>query len=208
EVADFVYKRTTLNPTVELTPSQFIQQLTVQYSSTDKDFMVGAIESDGTYYVPQWVQWRSISDDSLFRVWFVDTAFRSQFDDYEIEFIAPFDILDDFFLAGATVEQRLSQITSKGIVDKIQERKGEDPETFIRLEVYDYHDPLNTDRIISTDWGIIGYGVAATNIDVIKQELIDYILANSTHTQEEWAEIFPDIFKKTEFILVPFWDSY
>lgn len=208
EVADFVYKRTTLNPTVELTPAQFVQQLTVQYSSTDKDFMVGAIESDGTYYVPQWVQWRSISDDSLFRVWFVDTAFRSQFDDYEIEFIAPFDILDDFFLAGATVEQRLSQITSKDIVDKIQERKGEDPETFIRLEVYDYHDPLNTDRIIPTDWGIIGYGVAATNIDVIKQELIDYILANSTHTQEEWAEIFPDIFKKTEFILVPFWDSY
>lgn len=208
DVLNFVYKQTTTQPTVEITTSVILQLLSNSYGSTCKDFSCGPIESDGTYYVPQWVQWKLISDDSLFRVWFVNNAFLTQFDDYEIEFVAPFDNLDDFFLAGAVIEQRLKQITTKQIVDKLQLKKGDHPETFIQVETYNYHDPLNSDRVIASDWGFLGYGIVASNIDVIKEELINFILENSTHSREEWAEIFPDIFKRTEFVIAPFWDKF
>jgi hypothetical protein len=38
--------------------------------------------------------------------------------------------------------------------------------------------------------------------------LSEWILANSTHTREEWVVIFPDIFSSTEFIITPMWTQY
>ena len=35
-----------------------------------------------------------------------------------------------------------------------------------------------------------------------------YILANSTHTRNEWTQILPDIFKRTEYVLAPHWNQY
>lgn len=208
EVINYVYAKTTANPTVEITVNSLLLDMTTDLGAVGKDFKCGTIESDGTHYVPQWIEYVSLSDDSVIHVWFIDTAFSTQYDEYVIKFSAPFEILDDFFAAGYTVEQRLKLITPELIVESLQDKKGNDPETFIKLELFDYHDPFDPNRIIPTNWGVLGYGAVASNIDVMKEELIDFILSNSTHSREDWTEIFPDIFKRTEFVLVPYWENY
>jgi hypothetical protein len=55
---------------------------------------------------------------------------------------------------------------------------------------------------------VLIYGAAGDNVDSIKDALMAHILANSTHSQAEWTAIFPDIFKRTEFIILPLWDQY
>jgi hypothetical protein len=55
---------------------------------------------------------------------------------------------------------------------------------------------------------VLIYGAAGDNIDAIKDALVAYILANSTQTREQWTVILPDIFKRTEFVLIPRWDLY
>src|SRR5690606_35431358 len=130
-----------------------------------------------------------------FKIWFIDRLFQVQYDDYILEFATPFDDLDLFFSGGANVELLLNSITPNDIVNKIQTTKGSDPETFLRLETYDYHDPHNEDRIVPSHWGVLGYGIAANNIDIIKEALIRYILDNRPHSREEWTEILPELFK-------------
>lgn len=186
---------------------QLLQELTEQFVGISEAFRGGLIVSEAGYYCPDWIEWRYASDRSTFKIWFIDEVFRNQYDEYILEFAGPTTNLDNFFAGGASVQTMLENITPNMIVDSLQTIKGEDPETFIRLETYNYHDPYDDTRIVPSHWGMVGYGIAANNSDVSRQGLIDFILNNSTHSREEWAVILPDLFKRTEFVLVPLWDQ-
>lgn len=187
---------------------QLIHELSGEFITTGKNFTGGLIESKDGYYCPDWIEWRQTDNNSLFKIWFTDNAFRNQYDEYSLEFTPPIKPLDSFFGGGIAVETLLKDLTPFTIVENMQEIKGDHPETFIKLETYDYHDPFDETRIIPTYWGVLGYGIAANNIDIIREELIKYILSNSSKTREDWALILPDLFKRTEFILLPLWDKY
>lgn len=143
--------------------------------------------------------------DTVVRLWFVDSSFQSQYDDYEITIIPPIDILDDFFKPAARVKELVEGRSFNDFVQKIQNAKEEYPETVVKLENYDWVNPLNNENKIPTNWGILIYGLNGDNDDAIKDALEEFILKNSTHTRDEWKEIFPDIFKRTEFIITPMW---
>ncbi len=42
----------------------------------------------------------------------------------------------------------------------------------------------------------------------IKDALQDYILTHSTRTRDQWKAILPDVFRRTEFTILPMWDQY
>lgn len=187
---------------------QLLQELSSEFITQSKNFTGGLIESEDGYYSPDWIEWRDKDYNHLFKIWFTDRSFRNQYDEYELNFTPPLTNLDSFFAGGVAVENLLKDVTPFNIVNNMQVAKGDNPETFIKLETYEYHDPFDQDRVIPTHWGILGYGIAANNIDVIREELIKYILANSNKTREDWALILPDLFKRTEFILLPLWNKY
>ena len=56
-------------------------------------------------------------------------------------------------------------------------------------------------------WPAIVYGETGDNADSIQDALIHYVLANSAHTQAQWETIFPDLFKRNEFLFYPRWDK-
>lgn len=207
-VCSFVFNKIMNTRNAGYLLSQLLQELAQEFVGAGNDFKGGLIESEDGYYCPDWIEWKSVADGSSFKIWFIDRIFQNQYDEYILEFAPPFDNLDTFFAGGVAVEQMLTSVTPNDIVDKIQTIKGVNPETFIRLESYNYHDPFNVTRRVLSHWGVLGYGIAANNIDVIKERLIDFILANSTHTRQEWAEILPDLFKRTEFVIVPLWNQY
>lgn len=185
-----------------------LQELNQEFTGEGSGFVGGLIEFESGYYVPEWIEWRHDASDTTFKIWFIDRVFLNQYDEHILSFAAPFITLDSFFSGGVAVEQMLAAITPNDIVSKIQDIKGTDPETFISLETYDYIDPFNDQRVIPTHWGVLGYGIAANNIDLIKEELIEFILSNSSRSREDWAEILPDLFKRTEFMMIPLWDQY
>lgn len=210
DVAKFIYDQTIVGGG-EVAADELLQDLLVTFETSAEDFNCGQIVNDGRYYMPEWVSWKHKTvegGDNYVRIWFTDAGFRSQYDEFEIVVVPPFDQLDDFFRSSSDVQDLLSQITVSGTVDRLQQAKQNHPETIIRSETYDWVSPLNPAIRFPTNWGLLIYGQAGNNVDSIKDTLVEYILANSTHSRVDWTKVFPDIFKRTEFVLIPRWDRY
>lgn len=208
-IIDWMYQKT-LTTGGTMYPDEILNELITTFATTSEDFKCGEIVSDGHYQIPQWLSWRSkATPDSYIRIWFVNEAFDAQYDEYEIVVVPPIDNVDDFFKSMSEVDALLKARTPSQSMDIIQDAKQGQPETILRAESYTWHNPIATAQTLAgTVWTVLIYGPAGNNIDSIKDALQKHILSHSTHTRDEWVVVFPDIFKRTEFILVPFWDHY
>lgn len=209
-ITRFIYNKT-LETGGPMFTDELLSSLITNYASVADKFACGEIITDGNYYMPEWVSWRSkLPDlgDNLIKIWFVDGSFANQYDEYDIVVVSPLENLDDFFRVGSQVEVLLKAVTLPIMGDRIQTAKLSQPETIVRIDAYEYVDPLNAAHKVLSNWGVLIYGAAGNNIDAIKDALVEYILDNSTHTRKEWTPVLPDIFKRTEFILIPIWDAY
>lgn len=210
-VTKFIYTRVIAGG--EIYADELLVDLIHQFPAATSDYKSGAIINDGTFWCPEWVSWKSTAISSLgtqneIKIWFCDESFKSQYDDYEIVVIPPLVNLNDFFKTSFQVRTAIQLATQADTMNRIQEAKEGYPESIIRADLFDYVDPLNSTNKISTVWNLLIYGQNGNNIDAISDKLVEYILANSTHTRAEWMVIFPDIFKRTEFIMVPSWEQY
>ena len=201
------------------------QAFMAEYDGKITDAVVGPMVQQDTVWLPSSITfyvnhtavgtgWTPEEDADLDRsrvkLWFADSAFSTEYDEHAIEFIAPIasDRLDDFFLLADQVETKVKARTLEELMILIHETKDSKPETKIRTLEFLYHDPQDATWKLATNWTFVIYGIAGDNIDTIKEELANWILANSTHAREEWATIFPDIFTSTEFIITPMWSQY
>lgn len=211
EIANTIYA-STLGGQITIDPTLMLENLLTTYEGRAEDFRSGNIISDGVHALPEWLSWKSDADpayaDNFVKIWFIDQSFQQQYDEYEIIVVPPFDLLNKFFLSGTQVELFLTSVTSSEKMDRLQAAKEGYPETVARINTYTYIDPVNVNHVVPSDWGVLIYGAAGDNVDSIKDALMAYILANSTYLRPDWTNILPDIFKRTEFILLPLWDQY
>lgn len=207
-IINWMYNKT-LNTSGTMYPDQILRELIATFSATSDDFKSGGVVNDGNYQILEWLSWRSKkTPDSYIRIWFSDPSFAAQYDEYEIIIVPPIDRLDDFFGSMPEVDALLKSRGPSEQFDIIQQAKGGQPESVLRAEVYPWHNPLIPTQTLSTPWVSLVYGIAGNNIDSIKDALQKYILSHSTHSRDDWVKVFPDIFKRTEFIMIPFWDRY
>ncbi len=200
------------------------QALMAEYDGKISDAVVGPMETQDTIWLPKNLTFYILPaglgasftteelaalDRSRVKLWFADSAFRVEYDEFDLEFLAPLDAdrLDDFFLSADQVKDKVALRTLEQTHILIEALKNGHPETKIRTLNFQYHDPLDTHWLLDTNWTFVIYGIAGDNIDSMKDLLSKWILANSTHTREEWAVLFPDIFTSTEFILTPLWSQ-
>lgn len=168
----------------------------------------GAVISSNTVWLPQYIQWTALDlpeDDNRITIWLSDAAFRGQYDEYEIAVIPPLANLEDFFLDAASIRAKLAAVTADDLTDRVQAAKLDKPETMVRWQNFKYVDPVNPLNTIDTVWTILNYGPAGDNPDAINDAFVEHALANSTKTRSQWQTIFPDIFKRTEFLVLPGW---
>lgn len=183
--------------------------LLAEFPSSINNLNYGTLVSNGTISLPGFLSWINPQlPSNLLKIWFADNSFKQQYDQFEIIVIPPIANLNDFFLGPNSVKVKVNERTYPEMIDLIQAAKGNDPETAVRVNSYDYNNAAYPDFTFPTLWGTLIYGLAGDNIDAIKDATIAYVLANSTHTREEWTAILPDLFKRTEFLLIPRWDQY
>lgn len=164
--------------------------------------------------LPDYLQWTATDTTSgtvefTTTVWFSDTYFRSQYDEYELLLIAPLPVIDNFYQTNAAVGTALAAVTPKSITTKIDQLAGDDPYTDILVLTTQWQEHSNFGtNTRSVDWYFVSYGVAGSNPDYQNQMIQDY-LSNPTNTQlniSYWQEMFPGVFETSEYYIVPFWN--
>ena len=197
----------------------FRQAALSEFDGRITDLTVAAMLTNGELFLPGSVSfslvveniagdWTAIADlmeSPRIKLWFSDDRFQREYDEFTYEFISPLQPLDLYFQQSAQVTEALGAVTFSDLITRANTAAGPYPYTIFRPERFNYQDPLDPTYKVPTDWGVLVWGAAGDNIDAIKERLIQWILANSTHTREEWAKIFPDIFTATEFIVSPFY---
>lgn len=217
--AAWVYAQTQAIPNPgEIFAQTLLDGLLSAFQTEAQNFTCGNMVTDGTYWVPEWLEWENITDPvygslttgsiCLIRIWFVDASFAAQYDDYTILVVPPIQHLDDFFTTSSNVAALVAAQTYTDTIALVNTARGNNPETMIEAQSFNYIDPNNPDNTIPTNWTILIYGLAGNNIDSIANAIINFILSNSTHSQSDWETILPDIFRRTEFTLVPMYDQF
>lgn len=189
--------------------TRFITQFGSAYSIYSTGTMVKIANNT---YMPSSIEIRdTVNDDLHYHIWYSSDAFEQQFDEYEIKVVPPIDELDVFFQGAVTVQEALDARTQDLTFEQVQAIKEGYPETYLISDMFEWFNPnsLNDPKTRKpTYWNTVTYGIAGNNIDARKEALREFILANSTHTKDEWAVIFPEIFTATEFVMVPMWKNY
>lgn len=197
-----------------LTTQQILTYLTANFGSAASTFQCGPMVDNGTFYMPAWVSWVNTSisaltsGGNLIKIWFADTNFKSEYDDFQIVVIPPTTTLNSFFGTPSSVQAMLAAITPTQSMSLVEAAKAGFPETALKALAFDYINPSNTAQRFTANWYVLIYGAAGNNPDSIKDALIAHALANSTHDQPAWITIIPDLFRRTEFVMVPLWDQY
>ena len=211
-IVSFIYQKAT-PIAVQLFSDILLQNLLTQFASVANNFECGAIINNGSFNMPEWVSW-TITDNAAIgvsnsiKIWFSDTSFQAQFDDFQIVVIPPFSPVDQFYSGTNNIKALLTANTPTVLMENIQTAKNNNPETIIVGTEYNFVDQSVGGVPIPTTWYAVIYGIAGNTIDNIQNAIINYILSNTTNTQASWTTIFPTIFKRTEFIIVPNWDQY
>lgn len=168
---------------------------------------IGDLVTSNGLTFPCSISWSLIgAEANTLKVWYADEHFSVEYPEYKILVVPPIDNLDDFFKPIADIKAALAARTLTRTAELIDEKKNKHPETILRMNEYTLTLANNPEYAPSTVWSTITYGVAGDNLDNIKQAIRDYCLANSSYGTSDWARIFPDIFKTTEFYLIPRWD--
>jgi len=212
KISDFIYNAA-ITAGTELFADVLLNSLLTTFPTIINNVASGNIVSDGNVEIPEWVSWTIINDAAIgteneIKIWFVDSSFQLQYDEYEIVVIPPMEPLNNFFLSTIDVITFLDSQIPTTVMERIQLAKADYPESIIAARQFDFVDPTTPGNLIPTTWYLLIYGAAGDNIDVIKNKLITYILANSTFNQAQWTNIFPTIFKTTEFVIIPSWNRY
>lgn len=168
---------------------------------------VGEMTSGAGMTMCEWVSFTlANAQTNSLKIWFTDASFTREYPNHDIIVVPPIDNLDDFFKPIEDVKKALAARTSSRTLEIIDELKKKHPETSIRGDEFIYSPASNPEYRPSVGIPTIHYGVAGDSNDIVKNAIKSYLLEHSSYSAPQWSAIFPDIFKTTEFIVLPRWD--
>lgn len=208
-VCEYLYSLASTTHQTE-SAAEIFDDLMQQFQGSMTSLEVGTVGTDGNIYMPDSLFWTftGFTDPVVITIWFSNEAFLVQYDECEFKILSPLDNLDDFFLSYDVVKDKLSSRNDAKQMELIRELKQDNPETIITAEIYDFHHYYTNEVICPSSWHVIIYGIAGDDIDKKKEAICNYVLANSTHSRDDWVKVLPELFRRSEFTFIPRWDLY
>lgn len=192
-----------------ITNGDILNHIINAFGNTVQSLEAGPLISSPLVKLPEWISWSAPGlGDNRIKIWLSDTAFVKQYDEYEILVFPPVVNLDDLFRDPSTASIAIDAMTPTKVMENIQTLKNRHPETIIRAETFDFISPMNPNFKKPVTWYVVIYGSAGDNTDIIRNEIITHALNNSSFPSTNWRIVVPDLFRTTEFTILPNWLSY
>lgn len=188
-------------------PNDFRDSIQAQMYASIESLVFGEMNDLGAVALPSWISWTSKTDSkSDFHIWLSDQAFQDQYPNYFINVSAPLKPVVDLLGNWQTNVDKMQQRPLSVILSEAQDDKNQKPETYVRTLEIDYVNRNNVSQKYKVNFVMMIYGVAGDDLDAIKDAIIAYLVKESGRPETDWEPVFPDLFKRTEFILWPRWD--
>lgn len=142
----------------------------------------------------------------LYTLWLSDILFQNDYPHYEINIVTQ---TDNFASIINSPTDMINTLNSFNLVDfnvRIEQNKGTHPTTYTRILNIPYKIP-NTNTFKDCFFAFNIYGKEGDYNDVLKNELLAYLVAGSGLTESQVITLFPDIAKINEFVFVPRWEK-
>lgn len=203
----------TINQSGQRYRDELLNALLADFAADANTFDAGDMVTDGTYWMPEWVSFKMTNppagQDTQLKMWFVDSNFQSHYEDYSYTIVSPLVRVDDFIeKTGGEIKALMAALTWPQLSERINNLAAKLPYSDVHTELFNYIDPQNPANVVPTPWTALVYNPAGLSIDSLKDGFVNWVLANSNYPRDRWVAIFPDLFKRTEFPIIPQWDIY
>lgn len=188
-------------------PNDFRDSIQAQMYASIENLVFGELNSLGAATLPSWVSWTSkTGNKSDFHIWLADAAFQDQYPNYFINVTPPLTPVVDLLGNWQTQVDKMQTRTLSVLLSEAQESKNQKPETYVRTLEVDYVNRNNVSQKYKVNFVLMVYGVAGDDLDSFKDAIIAFLVAQSGRPESDWQPVFPDLFKRTEFVFWPRWD--
>lgn len=178
-----------------------------QFSGLVSSFDISSTMVAGDdYSLPEWVEWTSTTYGIKAKIWLSDNSFREQYSYYTVVPILPLTPVDSFFNFYETVKTTLAARAATWKNTQLEAAQGNYPPSYTRFYTFNMVNLSNKTESYPVEFPVLIYGDRGDNLDAIKDAIVTSIMAATSHTRDEWETLFPDLFKRTEFLFFPRWD--
>lgn len=183
----------------------YIQAINGRFVDFPGTWNVGAlVEYDDGYY-PSYV--RYVTPEWSFQIWFSDTEFQLQYDEYSIDVVFPVEDIDTLVQPYDTVHPLLAKATSTYMLDKVMQVEKTTPSTMNKGRDYTWYDFSDQTKTQPCNFVAVIFGKAGDNVDAIRSAIVDAILKVSVYDRSRWAEVLPELFSPDELMMIPNWNA-
>ncbi len=210
EIGNYIFEQG-LVITAQWRIQDFISTFETRFAGFVSEITCGPLSSDGTRRMPEWIKFRLTiagSPELSVKLWLRNSAFESQYDEYDIVIVPPVDRIDDLLLAAGQVQNLLENRPMDRVMELVEEAKAKKPDTVTVAQTVKWHNPAQLNNFITLNWFAIVYGPKGNTTDLINTAITDYIASHSAESVDEWKIILPDLFRNTHFVIFPRWDKY
>ena len=203
-IANWVVSRGDLKLAPTDLPS-YIDSITGSFIGMTGEFSVGnLVQYNGGWFAS------SVSYESAtykWKLWFSDTHFNVQYDEYHVETVFPINDIDELHSDYFNVQSLLEKSTSTTMLSKIMAIESDAPATINKGEDYTWHSLSDSATKLPISFAVVIYGKAGDNVDVIREAIVRDILAVSRFDRSAWARVLPELFSPNEMVFIPYWNS-
>lgn len=191
-----------------LDPMDFQNSIQATMFGEIQNLTLGALVQGPGVEMPAWFEYTEAKNDkNIVKIWISDPSFSSEYPDFDIAVVPPHDDVNIFAGNWQTAVDKVKEWNNLRLIEAVQEAKNRNPETYLRYYEFDFVNKNNKTQKSPTSWYILVYGEAGDNEDAHKDAIIDKLVKDTGKPSDFWEPIFPDLFKRTEFILYPRWDK-
>lgn len=196
-----------VNTPAPIDPQDFRDAVQAEMFSSIESLEFGELVNNGSTTMPSWMKFTAkVGDKNVYTIWLADEAFSVQYPEFQITVIPPLPDLTKLYGPWQAAVNAMATWTNVKLMEQVQAAKDLHPETYVRYFEFDFVNRTNNTQKKATPWYILVYGEAGNNDDAIKDAIIDYLVKETGQDESVWEKIFPELFKRTEFILYPRWD--
>lgn len=192
-----------------------LQDFIAAFENTFSGFVSGItaspLRSNGNYKMPEMLQFTMTPNSGIstsVTLWFGVESLEANYDIYDIAVVAPVEQLSVFFQSRESVQAALSARPIDTMMQLVDTAKNKKPPTHITTLTVTWYNISQPAQSLACTWFLLIYGPKGNSSEAINQALSAFILANSTQSAANWKIVMPDLFRITQFTVLPRWDKY